>query len=126
MAAAVVISATALGRGPIRNSGDLDRECAAGLRFSCAALGMRYRYGDGVPLDRKRAYDYLGGACRAGLLYACGYAGEMAIAGECAGADREEGARMLRAACAEGDAYSCIAMRRHGIEATRSGRALRD
>ncbi|MEQ1930493.1 MAG: hypothetical protein ABL957_08165 [Parvularculaceae bacterium] len=126
MLAVAVVSATPLGGASRRQSGDLESECEAGLQFSCGALALRYKYGDGVPLDLNKAYGYFTRACSAGLLYACGYAGEMRITGEGVDADREGGAQQLRKACAAGDAYSCTAMRRLGIEATKSGLALRE
>lgn len=125
LAALAVVSSTPLGAAP-KNGADLQGECDANLRFSCAALGLRYKYGDGVPLDLKRAYALFQHACRSGLLYACGYAAEMLIEGEGVDGNRKEGSRLLRNACADGDAYSCTAMRRLGIEATKSGRALRE
>jgi TPR repeat protein len=109
-----------------RTGADLQGECDANLRFSCAALGLRYKYGDGVPVDLKRAYALFQHACKEGLQYACGYAAEMLIEGEGVTRDRFAGALLMRRACAAGDANSCLSMRRLGIEATRSGRALRE
>lgn len=121
-----ILSATPVGDARSRTGADLQGECDANLRFSCAALGLRYKYGDGVPLDLKRAYDLFQHACRSGLHYACGYAAEMLISGEGVDRDRFAGAQLMRNACAAGDAYSCLSMRRLGIEATKSGRALRE
>ncbi|NWG70235.1 MAG: sel1 repeat family protein [Parvularculaceae bacterium] len=79
-----------------------------------------------MPVDLKRAYALFQHACKEGLQYACGYAAEMLIEGEGVTRDRFAGALLMRRACAAGDANSCLSMRRLGIEATRSGRALRE
>lgn len=101
-------------------------ECDQGVHYSCAALGLRYRHGDGAPRDMQQAYSYFRRACDGGLSYACGYAGEMSIKGVGVAADRQEGSRLLLKACAAGDGYSCAVMRRLGIEATQSGQELRE
>lgn len=126
LAAVAVMTAAPVAHASPRTGADLQGECDANLRFSCAALGLRYKYGDGVPLDLKRAYALLQHACKSGLHYACGYAAEMLIEGEGVERDRFAGAQLMRKACSAGDAYSCLSMRRLGIEATKSGRALRE
>lgn len=123
---AAAAAAIALGGAGKRPGDDLYTECEGGVGYSCGTLALRYKYGDGVPLDLKRAHGYFHAACRSGLLYACGYAGEMFIEGKGVARDREAGAQLLRKACAKGDAYSCLAMRRLGVEATKSGLALRE
>jgi hypothetical protein len=59
----------------------LEPECGRGDPYSCFALGMLYRTGQGVPADAPRATRLFDQACRAGNEHACAARGAGGQAG---------------------------------------------
>lgn len=93
-----------------------DRACSAGSGFGCHRLGLMYRHGRGVDVDRRkvgvyfaRASEHLLAACERGELRWCADASRAILREEEAGA--EERARQLdQRGCDGGIASSCLRM----------------
>jgi hypothetical protein len=123
----VLLAFTSAAAAPAdRPTGVLARECSEGYFFSCAQLGIRYRYGRDAARDPDLAFVYLYKACDGGLAFACGYAGEMLYDGFQGRQDRARGMAMMRSACEGGDGWSCAALRRRGARIDFLGPVLRD
>ena len=86
---------------------ELRQECDVGKAGACTFLGQTYQFGQGVPIDYRRALESYRKGCEAGGSGACGSLGGMYEAGQAVRADAQAALGFYQRGCEGGYAVAC-------------------
>jgi TPR repeat protein len=102
------VSDAAVERGRAARLSVDEKTCKGGDAQGCIKLGLRYRKGDGVPKDERRATAQFQRACEGGAAEGCGQLGMSYMVGSGVTQDKRRGVALLEKSCEGGDAMGCL------------------
>ena len=114
----LVLTGHAWGQITAKDVRDLEAGCQRGDGFSCGALGVMYKYGEGVKLDKFKAVELFAKACELRHGQGCRNWGVMYSKGEGVRLDKQRALELFGKACdlkEENGCYEYAELKNQGL-----------